>query len=127
VVVGECKTLDGTPADTGFWEVILEQFAATIKVGKACKASFAVLAVMADNYPADFQKRTDDLAGPTMRCLLLSKQDLEQGHRSVNGEADGFSRHLSLRDLLVEPMPETARPRPEEAREVHTPVFSITY
>ncbi len=127
IVVGECKTLDGTPADTGFWEVILGQFAETIKVGKACKASFAVLAVMADGYPADFQEKADALAGPAMRCLLLDKQDLEQGQRSVKEEVAGFPQHLSLRDLIVEPMPETPRLQPAEAREVHTPVFSITY
>jgi hypothetical protein len=127
LVVGECKTLDGTPAGTGFWEVILEQFGQTLEVGKACKASFAVLAVLADSYPADFQRKVDALAGPAMRCLLLARQDLEQGHRLLKDEAVGHSRHLSLRDLIVDAMPEADRPRPEEAREVHNPVFSITY
>jgi hypothetical protein len=128
IVVGECKTLDDTPPDASLWEKILEQFGATIKLGKACKASFAVLAVMADGYPAGFQQRVDDLARPSMRCLLLNKQDLEQGDRPLNAEAEGQSRNLSLRDLIIDPMPETVRPRPEESREeIHTPLLSITY
>src|SRR5262249_13698068 len=96
IVVGECKTLDDTPADTGFWEVILGQFAETIKVGKACKAGFAVLAVMADGFPADFQGKVDALAGPDMRCLLLDKQDLEQGERTLTADEDGLPPSLSL-------------------------------
>ena len=128
IVVGECKALGDTPPDTGFWEVILEQFAETIKVGRACQASVAVLAVMAEGYPLDFQQKVDQLTGSGMRGLLLNKQDLEKGYRSVNGkdEADPSSRNLSLHDLVADPMPEVVREHPTESCEIRTPLMSIT-
>jgi hypothetical protein len=127
LVVGECKTLGDTPQDTGFWEVILKQFAETIKMGQACRASLAVLAVMAENYPPEFQHKVDQLTGPTMRSLLLNKQDLEQGHRPMKEVSENITRHLSLSDLIVDPMPETPRARPVESGEIQTPIVSITY
>jgi hypothetical protein len=127
IVVGECKTLDGTPPETGIWEPILQQFARTIEVGKACRAAFAVLAVMAESFPPDFQGKADTLAGPSMKCLLLNKQDLEAGERRLVDTGDDLPRWLSLRDLIVEPMPENPRVRLQEPREIHTPVFSISY
>jgi hypothetical protein len=127
IVVGECKSLGDTPADTGFWEVILEQFAETIKVGQACRASFAVLAVMAESYPPDFQQKVDQLTGANMRSLLLNKQDLEQGHRPMKEEGDKITRHLSLVDLIVDPMPETPMAQSAEPCEIQTPLLSITY
>jgi hypothetical protein len=107
IVVGECKSLGDTPPDTGFWEVILEQFAETIRVGQACRASFVVLAAMVNSYPPDFQERVDQLTGSTMRSLLLNKQDLVQGHRPINGEGPQAISYLSIRDLVVDTMPET--------------------
>src|SRR5439155_17604919 len=68
IVVGECKTLNDTPTECGFWEAILEQFAGTIAVGKGSRAAFAVLAVMAERFPAGFQDKVDTLAGPSMKC-----------------------------------------------------------
>jgi hypothetical protein len=127
LAVGECKTLGDTPPDTGFWEVILGKFAETVEVGKACRATFAVLAVMAEAFPPDLQERADRLAGPSMRCLLLNKSDLEKGCRSVQDAGDPVERDLAVHDLVVDPMPEAAQPRPEEPREVHTPLFTTTY
>jgi hypothetical protein len=127
IVVGECKNLGDTPPDTGLWEVVLEQFAETIKVGQACRASFAVLAVMAESYPPDFQHRVDQLTAPTMRGLVLTKQDLEQGHRQMKEEGDQITRRLSLGDLIVDPMPEPPRTPPDESGEIQTPLASVTY
>jgi hypothetical protein len=126
IAVGECKTLDGTKSDAGIWEEILEQFTRTIEVGRACGAAFAVLAVMADSFPDDFQARADLLAGPSMKCLLLNKQDLEAGYRQTGSDTSGIDR-LTLDELVVDPMPEAAQVRSGEPRQVVTPAFTMTY
>jgi hypothetical protein len=126
IAVGECKTLEGAVADAGVWGQILEQFRQTIEVGKACGAAFAVLAVMADGFPADFQARVEMLAGPFMKCLLLNRDDLEAGYRKTPADGPGRGR-LTLGDLVVEPMPEAPRPRPAEPRQVITPLFIANY
>jgi hypothetical protein len=127
VVVGECKTLDRTPSETGLWAKILEQFALTVEVGKACRAAFAVLAVMAESFPPDFQAEVDRLAGPSLHCLLLTKADLERGYHYITDPDDSPPSRLSLGNLVVESMPEKPRDRPAEPREVHTPLFSMNY
>jgi len=71
--------LADTPLDTGFWEAILEQFSMTIEVGKACRAGFAVLAVMADSYPTNFQEKVDKLSGASMRCCCSTRRIWRKG------------------------------------------------
>ncbi len=127
IVVGECKTLDETPPDTGFWQMILNQFATTIEVGKAVKATAAVLAVMADSFPAGFQEKVDQLTGPSMRSLLLNKADLKRGYRDVSVPGESLTNRLSMGDLVVDPMPERPRSTKSEPREVRTPLFTATY
>jgi hypothetical protein len=127
LVIGECKTLGDTPPDTGFWEEIFKQLCATIEVGKACKASFVVLAVLADGFPPDFQEKVDKVAGPSMRCLLLNKQDLAEGYRKQKGPEDTLEMFLRVDDLVIDPMPDTPRPRPTGARQIQTPAFSVNF
>lgn len=106
IVVAECKSLNETPSNADFWDDVLNQFAQTIKVGEACRASFAVLAAMAEDFPADFQQKVDQITPPTMRTLLLKRQDLELGHRLLPAEGKSPARRLSLDDLIVDPMPD---------------------
>jgi hypothetical protein len=100
VVVAECKTHEQTEEGDGLWEKTLEQFAGTVKVGKACGAGIAVLAVMAKSFPAGFQQRAEELAGPRMKCLLLNREDLERGRRPTPVTASNPFGLLSLADLM---------------------------
>jgi hypothetical protein len=56
----------------------------------------------------------------------MTKQDLEQGYRSVNRECAEIARNLSLYDLVEDRMPEAPREEPTRVRELHTPLFSVT-
>jgi hypothetical protein len=124
IAVGECKSVEGAGAEAGVWELIMEQFAQTIEVGKACGAAFAVLAVMADSFPGGFQARAEALAGPSLKCLLLNRHNLEAGERDTGTEGLG---RLTLRDLVVDQMPEASQPAPTEPRQIVTPTCSMTF
>ena len=127
IVVGECKTMEDTPVETGFWEKILGQFEATIELGRGCRASVVLLAVLAEAFPPDFQDKVDKLTGPSMRCLLLDRQDLTKGYRTITEIKPPLNRPMSIHDLVVDPMPEPTSCRSPEPREIRTPYFLMAY
>ena len=106
LIVGECKSLSDTSPRSKTWDDLLKQFAETLKVGRACRASFAFLAVMAEKYPLEFVKEVEQLTVPTMQVLMLNREDLERGHRVTSHKDEKIERRLSLSDLIVDPMPE---------------------
>jgi hypothetical protein len=127
IVVAECKSLEEGAPGADVWDEILGQFGKAVEVGKACGAALAVLAVMADSFPSGFQERVNALAGSSLTCLLLGRQDLETGYRQVAQADNRRSHNLAIYDLLLDPMPELPRAQPEVPRRVFKRFGSITY
>jgi hypothetical protein len=59
--------------------------------------------------------------------VMTPKEDLAKRYRKHKGPGDGIDHRLAARDLVVNPMPESPRPRPTEPRVIPTPCYSINY
>lgn len=113
LIVGECKKLDYNPGprDT-IWKHLSEQLATPIDVAKELGAHVFVVSCLVERYPAAFQDQLKQLAGDSLRLLLLTKNDLEAGSRKII-DTEGHEHSLSLRTLLY---PKKNRPSKKKKR-----------
>jgi hypothetical protein len=106
LIFAECKTLENTSSDaTKTWNDIVGQFLTTAEVAIECKASLAVLAAQAKEFPAEVQQSIQDKINGRIPFLLLNHEDLEKGSRSMNRERN--LPWLTLDELLQDRFPET--------------------
>jgi DNA-directed RNA polymerase subunit RPC12/RpoP len=115
LVFCECKQLDATPAGTMVWDDVVVQFLETAAVAKRCGARLAVLAALVNDYPHEVQHRIAAQIGSSIPYLLLTKQDLEAGHRDV--QDGGITRNLG--DILPLPFPERPREATDKPRTIN--------
>jgi hypothetical protein len=117
IVMAECKSMLGVPAESEDWKKICEQFSRLLFLAKACEAKMALFASMAESYPSDLVQLCKDNTTPNMSVHILNREDLESGYRWQFGP-DGKSRiPIRLHDLLpIEVYPE---PKVERMQGVH--------
>ncbi|HEY8504819.1 MAG TPA: hypothetical protein VIL46_09570 [Gemmataceae bacterium] len=127
LVVGECKSLETTPSDAGAWNQVLEQFRTTVELARAVRAEVVVLSALAEAFPDDFRANAQEMMDPSMRLLLLDRQDLEKGRRMVDVPGSTLKVPLRIDDLIPDPMPEVPWNRPPEPRVLRTPYYIFTF
>lgn len=122
LVLAECKSRDQSDPSTIEWPKVLDQVRALAAVGRACRASFVVLATMIDAYLQHILDEVESIGSADMPVHLLNRLDLEKGHRWIKEEPFSMAYPLPLGDLLPDVFPEVARPRFDEPREIVTGV-----
>jgi hypothetical protein len=118
------RALGSTPLEARVWDEVVAQFPETASVARRCRASLVVLAAQAEDFPADVRDRIAAGIGPGRPHLLLTKQDLEGGHRDVQDPGPG--RPIGLDDLLPDPFPERVREPTDRPRTINTGHFLYT-
>src|SRR5262249_26325456 len=117
LVFCECKCLEKTPADAQVWDDVVDQFLETARIAKLCNGNLAVLASRTSAYPQPVMDRIKAELGSSIPYVLLDKNDLEKGYRSVQEET--LERHLAFYDLLPVPFPEKPRDRTGKPRTIN--------
>ena len=67
------------------WPKIIDQVKSLVAVGRACRASFVVLASMIGDYPTSVLDEIKSISSAEIPVHLLTKEDLEGGHRWIKG------------------------------------------
>ena len=120
LVLAECKSRDQSDPSTIEWPKIVDQVRSLAAVGRACRASFVVLSSMIDHYPTSILDDITSIGGSALPVHVLTKTELEEGHRWVKEERFSMPYPLPLEDLLPEGFPEVAHPRFDEPRQIMT-------
>ncbi|NQT15415.1 MAG: hypothetical protein HQ582_21845 [Planctomycetes bacterium] len=114
LVFCECKTLKETAPEAGVWEDVVSQFLETATLAETCQGNLVVLAAQVGEFPQAVQERIKAELGAKIPYLLLNKNDLETGHRSI--EHDGHTRWFGLSDLIPPSFPERPRETTDKPR-----------
>lgn len=117
LVFCECKQLDQTPPEAKVWDEVAEQFLETVEVAKRCRGSLAVLAAQVCEFPQRVRARIETVVGSNIPFLLLTKADLEEGHRKFQDR--GHTRWLTLHDLIPTPFQEQRREPTDKPRTIN--------
>jgi hypothetical protein len=117
LVFCECKQLNATPSGTKVWDEVVAQFLETTSVARRCGANLVVLAALVNDYPQEVRDRIAAQVGTSIPHMLLTKQDLETGHRDVLDH--GHARPIGFYDLLPVPFPETPREPTDRPRAIN--------
>jgi hypothetical protein len=120
LVLAECKTLEDSEPPKVEWPKIVDQVKALAAAGRACRASFVVLASMIEAYPKSVMDEVEAIADAHLPIHLLSERDLREGMRWLKEDALAMDYPMPLDDLLPEPFPEITRPKFDEPREFVT-------
>lgn len=120
LVFAECKTLNEIPDEAGVWDEVVEQFLRLAEVATHCHADLVVLACQIDRYPDWLRHQIDDHIKNHIPHVLLNRNDLETGHRTVEK-----GRWLSISDLMPVAFPERQTEQEGEVR--HIRVGAMTY
>lgn len=83
LVFAECKTLSMTQDESKVWADIVKQFEETIKVASQCQAKVVILSSLCEEYPESVRNSINQLVPEGMGHLLLTRDDLEAGHRKI--------------------------------------------
>jgi hypothetical protein len=119
LVVGECKEMEGVPKSCEDWEAsVWPKFEELIETAKACRADIVLLASLADSYPDGWKDRARAKAGDSMSVLLLTREDLDAGHRRLPKTDVMPERQMFIRDIVRNPRKARVRRDPPGARTV---------
>jgi hypothetical protein len=116
LVFCECKRLEDMPSGAKSWDEVVTQFLETATVARRCSASLVVLAALVEDYPEHVRDRIATGMSNIAPHLLLTKQDLEAGHREVQDR--GHARSIRLHDILPVPFPERPREPTDRPRTI---------
>jgi DNA-directed RNA polymerase subunit RPC12/RpoP len=83
LVFCECKNLANSPPEKIVWGDIVAQFLDTAAIAQKCGGNLVVLAALVEGYPETVQEQIKGTLGTSIPYLLLTRSDLEEGHRDV--------------------------------------------
>jgi hypothetical protein len=116
LVFCECKQLGDARPGTKVWDDVVAQFLETAATATRCGARLVALAAQVAQFPQDVRDRIAAGLG-AVPYLLLDKQDLETGYRTVQDH--GSVRRLGFGDLLPDAFPERPRQPTDKPRTIN--------
>lgn len=102
LIAGECKSERPKNAHDPLWDKWANQMEHPISIAKGCGFKLFFFSSFLENYPQKFKKRLQEMAGPSLKLLFISKEDLETGYRRCKDEKDQEG-HIYIETLMQSP------------------------